>query len=283
MEETVNVQIQVSCKEVPETFALLSVNTQNQINGPGKAVITYQIVREELAESANAITQFFKSGLPVTIGMGYGSQTSPVFSGIITQQNISVSLENHTIEIICEEYSCLLESIPVPANINNLSFISSISPLLRKTGFKINIISRIKSTVAHPESLGNLFDLILSTAKLNGLNVMVKDKLITLAPADYTQEPVVSLTLGVNIMTLQAEGLTYLAANQRVADKAKESGILTCRAILHTQGSALLVPGKLTEINEAGEAFSGRAYIIRTNHTLQDGDWITIITTGLGN
>ncbi len=282
MEETVSVQIQVSAKEVPETFALYSVNTQTQINGPGKAVITYQIDLGELVDNTNAITRFFKSGLPVTISMGYGSQTSPVFSGIITQQYISVSLENHTIEIICEEYSCILESIPVPANINNQSFVSSISPLLRKNGFKLNIISRIKSVVAHPESSGNLFDLILSTAKLNGLNVLVKDKLLTLAPADYTQKPVASLTMGVNIITLQAEGLIHLAANQRAADKAQESGILTCRAILHIQGSSLAIPGKLAEINETGEAFSGKAYIIRTNQTLQNGNWLTVVTTGLG-
>lgn len=282
MEETVSVQIHVNGKEAPETFALLSVSTQTQINGPGKAVITYQIDLGELVDNTNAITRFFKSGLPVTIGIGSRGQTSPVFSGLITQQYISVSPENQTIEIICEEYSCILESIPVPANINNLSFVSSISPLLRKNGFKIHIASRIKNVVAHPESSGNLFDLILSTAKLNGLNVMLKDKLLTLAPADYIQEPVISLTMGVNIITMQAERLIHLAANQRAADKAQESGILTCRGIFHIQGSSLAVPGKLTEINEAGEAFSGKAYIVRTNHSVQNGNWLTIVTTGLG-
>ncbi len=49
------------------------------------------------------------------------------------------------------------------------------------------------------------------------------------------------------------------------------------------QGSSLVMPGNIIDMEGVGERFSGKAFVSSVNHTIKDGDWVTSVRFGLEN
>ncbi|NRQ43799.1 type VI secretion system tip protein VgrG [Rheinheimera sp. YQF-2] len=75
---------------------------------------------------------------------------------------------------------------------------------------------------------------------------------------------------------LSDAGLTGWAKAQQL-----KSALARIRGELRCQGSALLKPGVLLEVNGVGERFNGKVFVAQVRHIIADGDWISQVSFGM--
>jgi Rhs element Vgr protein len=75
---------------------------------------------------------------------------------------------------------------------------------------------------------------------------------------------------------LSSDSLSSWAKAQQL-----KSALARIRGELHCQGSALLKPGVLLEVEGVGERFNGKVYVSRVRHSIAKGDWVSQVGFGM--
>lgn len=75
---------------------------------------------------------------------------------------------------------------------------------------------------------------------------------------------------------LSSDSLSSWAKAQQL-----KSALARIRGELQCQGSALLKPGVLLEVEGVGERFNGKVYVSRVRHSIAKGDWVSQVGFGM--
>ncbi len=75
------------------------------------------------------------------------------------------------------------------------------------------------------------------------------------------------------------QGMLQSWANARIL----KSNLSKIRGTVKFQGSSLVVPGSMIELKGLGGRFNGNAYVSGVEHSIRDGNWITIASLGLSH
>ncbi|WP_075187444.1 type VI secretion system tip protein VgrG [Teredinibacter haidensis] len=152
-------------------------------------------------------------GNKVDIEVGYGSESSAIFSGIIVKHGIEIGTSTDTRLVI----ECADEAIKMTFGRKHANFISLSSGDVVKDSEVISTIvgnysgltADIETTDAELSSLVQYgatdWDFILSRAEVNNMLVISEEGKISVKTPKFTSMPILTVTYGIDIMDFRAD------------------------------------------------------------------------------
>ncbi|HEY0406173.1 MAG TPA: type VI secretion system tip protein VgrG [Pyrinomonadaceae bacterium] len=198
--------IKVEGEAIDSAFQVSSIETWNAVNRVPKAQLV--IFDGSAAESNFAISSLktFLPGNKVEISVGYHSQESIIFKGVIVKQGIEISqsqasklnvdLTDESIKMTLARKTTLFEKIKDS---------DLIGKLIANNGLAKDVAS---TNVVYEEIVqyyASDWDMMLTRAELNGFVVTVDAGKVTVKAPDTQQTAVLGVEYGDSILDLQAE------------------------------------------------------------------------------
>lgn len=186
-------------------------------------------------------------GAALVIRLGYGTDTTPVFSGIIQRQGLEIS-QNGAARLIVEATDKALAMTLARSNaiFTDTTDSAVITKLIEAAGLTANVTATSTSQPAIVQYYASDWDVMMMRAQLNAMVVVVSDGSVTVKPASTGGTPVLALTYGDSILEFQAE---MDAATQFSASALQSYAWDPATQKLSTSGSAstaVTTPGNLS-------------------------------------
>jgi Rhs element Vgr protein len=239
--ETLSVAITVNGQPLADTYSLLSVDVEREINRIpyARACIADGSIAD--ATYAASETETFLPGAQVTVSAGYGSQSGSLFSGVIVSQGIRLLPDGSTALVVtCIDKAAALTLVRDSAQYVQQKDSDIISSLIAEAGLTADVEA---TTYQHPQLLrqyASAWDFIVSRADANGMLVMVEDGTVRVRTPSF-QPPALVVRLGEAIGELDAE----LDARRQLAG-------ITSKAWSPSQQAVVTASGSEPTVNEQG-------------------------------
>jgi Rhs element Vgr protein len=205
--DLVTFTILVNGLPVGREIGIVSIAVNKEINKIpwAKIIIQDGDVATEDFEISNQ--QTFKPGNEIEIQAGYHSDESAIFKGIIVKHGIKILRDRHSLlEIECKD-----EAVKTTAGRKNKYYYDSkdadvIGDILNTYSIQSDITADT-ADATHKEVVqyySTDWDFIVTRAEVSGKLVMPDDGTIIIKKPDFTQQPIVVLQYGGNILELEA-------------------------------------------------------------------------------
>lgn len=216
--ERANFEILVNGQALGGQYGLMQLHVSSVINKIPVARITILDGDNATQDFPHSNEDIFAPGAEVQVNAGNGSDTQPVFKGIITKHGIKISgYENPTLELECRDTAVVLTGRRNNKVYNDSKDSDIIEEIIDAAGLDKDVEA---TTVTHKEMVQyncTDWDFIVTRAELNGKWVLVNQgKLEIKAPA--TGEAEVTFNFGLDTYEFEAEADVR---NQYPAVKAK--------------------------------------------------------------
>ena len=199
--------ILVEGSAIPAPGDVISIDIWQEINRIPRAKIT--ILDGNAAEQTFSISEedWFVPGKAIEIQVGYSSNETTVFSGIVTKQAIKVRPGGSSfLTVDCADPAIKLTTTPRSRYFYNVSESDVFETLINSYS---GLSAEAESTqYTHKEILqfqSTDWDFILNRAEINGYFCLADGGVIHIKPPDFTQEAVATVTYGHNLLEIDAE------------------------------------------------------------------------------
>ncbi|MEE9905197.1 MAG: type VI secretion system tip protein VgrG [Chlorobium sp.] len=199
------VAVLIDGTELPGTLHILSVSVTRELNRIPSAVLHFKDgeAAKGTFEASNAT--HFVPGKKIEVQLGYRSQNSTVFRGIIIRHSIRVRKGSGLLVVECRH-----EAVRMTSGLNSRYFIDRkdsdiMEELLDLYGLQKKVQSTapdLKEVVQYESSD---WDFLVCRAEANGRVVIAGDDKVVIGPPDTESEPVVKVSYGSTILELDAE------------------------------------------------------------------------------
>jgi Rhs element Vgr protein len=192
---------------VPATAEIVSIDIWQELNRIPRAKIT--ILDGSASEQTFAVSEedWFIPGKEIEILVGYSSDETPLFSGIVTGQTIKVRPGGNSILMV----ECADPAVKMTTKPRSKYFYDTAESDLFETlisGYS-GLTAEIEATShVHKEILqyqSTDWDFMLSRADVNGLFCLADGGTVYVASPDFSQEPAVTIAYGLNLLEMDAE------------------------------------------------------------------------------
>lgn len=192
---------------VPATAEVVSIDIWQELNRIPRAKIT--ILDGSASEQTFAVSEedWFIPGKEIEILVGYSSDETPLFNGIVTGQTIKVRPGGNSILMV----ECADPAVKMTTKPRSKYFYDTAESDLFETlisGYS-GLTAEIEATShVHKEILqyqSTDWDFMVSRADVNGLFCLADGGTIYVASPDFSQEPAVTIAYGLNLLEMDAE------------------------------------------------------------------------------
>lgn len=162
----------------------------------------------------------FAPGASVSISVGYASEQTPLFSGIVVRHGVKIGSGNDSRLVVeCRDQAAKMTIGRKNANYVDQKDSEIISTLIGAHGLSADVQA---TSVQHPELVQfycNDWDFMLARADVNGLLVNVAQGKVSVKPPSVSGSAVLSVGWGTDLMAFEADmdARTQLASVQAVS------------------------------------------------------------------
>lgn len=199
--------VKVNGNAVPDTMNVFAIIVEQFANRIPLAKITLLDGDPSEGQFSTSSSSLFVPGTPITIEAGYDSTNQTIFSGIVTQQSLSVTdTMGSMLEVECRD-----TAIKMTVGRKSLSFTNKkdsdiISSVIGNySGLSASVTATTTEWPQQVQYYATDWDFILSRAEANGLIVTVVNGKVTVAPPDANTSPVLTATYGDSIYEFTAD------------------------------------------------------------------------------
>ena len=260
-----------SDQEVSGRIQILDITVYKELNK-----IPFAVIR--LADGSAADSDFpignsgeFALGKSIDIQLGYSADDQSVFRGIIIANSHVVNSNQTTLNLTCKHETVKMTVSKKNRHFNELKDNEIVENILQE-----NVLSDfdIPSFGSSHEQLlqANVsdWDFILSRIDSNGMASRVKDTTFSIFKPDPSQDPILTLTFGVDIIAMRTESDIRSQSTSVKAvswDYANQSLLETEGADLSGASPGNIQPSDLAAIN--GQEYEIKTPVMLTNEALQ--------------
>ncbi|WP_034292917.1 type VI secretion system tip protein VgrG [Herbaspirillum sp. RV1423] len=228
---------------IANTIGVISVEISKAVNRIPTARIS--ILDGDMPDDDFPVSDMdvFAPGKQIVINAGYGSQTKPIFQGVVVRHGIKITGSNEArLQIECKHKAVSLTIGRKNANYVNLKDSDIISQLVSPCGVSADVTA---TTTQHKEIVqyySSDWDFIVARAEANGFLVVPDDSSIIVKAPQTSVAAVLKVTYGTDLMSFQADidartqlqsvmGAAWDPATQAVVQQTASP------AALYTQGN----------------------------------------------
>ncbi|MDX1636322.1 MAG: type VI secretion system tip protein VgrG [Balneolaceae bacterium] len=244
--------ILIDGEEIPNTVELYSMDIWHELNRIPRAKLS--ILDGSAADETFEVSSedWFLPGNEIEIQIGYRSEESTIFTGIVTGQSIKVRANGNSILMVeCADPAVKLTTIPKSRYFYDsaenevfetiIGSYSGLTPDTDPTGYVQKELLQFQSTD---------WDFLISRAEVNGMFCLADGGTIAIKEPDFTQDPAATVSYGNNLLEIDAEidGTSQLGGVKSVSwDYSKKEPSETDAA-----SASPVTPGNLTSGDISG-------------------------------
>jgi Rhs element Vgr protein len=190
-----------------DSVKVISVDVVKAINKIASATLVIQDGDMPTKDFTVSNTDDFKPGNTIEVSVGYDSDESVIFKGVIVSHGISITGQNESKLVI----ECKDQAIAMTIARKNVNYIKQKDSDIITTliGNYSTLKSDVDSTTTKYEELVQFnctdWDFLLSRAEITGLVVLVDDNKVTVQAPDTSGSAVLTVTYGEDLMEFIAD------------------------------------------------------------------------------
>jgi Rhs element Vgr protein len=204
--DLVTATILVNGAEVNTSYQLLSIDVTKAVNRVSTAVLTF--LDGDPAEESFPISDSgdFIPGAAVTVKAGYHSDEEVIFDGIVIRHCMKMREGKNAVLVVeCKDAAIKMTIGRNNAIYENLTDSDIIGQIISRHGLS----KKVDSTSYENKELVQYYctdwDFIVSRAEVNSMVVLTDQNTITVTKPDSSQSPVLDLTYGHSILSMEIE------------------------------------------------------------------------------
>ena len=215
--DVVTAVIMVDGDEISGIYEVLAVTVVREVNRIPTAIVHLKDGEAARQTFAASDADLFVPGKEIEIQLGYRSQNTSVFKGIIIRHGIKVRSGNSMLVIECRDAAERLAHSRKSSYFSDEKDSDIMESILGAAGLESNVAS-LDSDVGQLVQFDSTdWDWIVCRAEAHGCVVIVDDGLVSVARPDGQSEPPVAVTFGTTLMELDVE------TDARVQDSTVEA------------------------------------------------------------
>ncbi|NTW49345.1 MAG: type VI secretion system tip protein VgrG [Chlorobiales bacterium] len=199
------VAVLIDGTEVPGTLQVLSVSVTRELNRIPSAVLHFMDGEASKATFQVSNAAHFIPGKKIDVQLGYRSQNTSVFKGIVIKHIIKVRKGTSLLIVECRH-----EAVKMTTGLNSRYYTDKkdsdiMEELLGIYGLQKDVKATkpdLKEVVQYESSD---WDFLVCRAEANGYVVQVQDDKVVIGPPDTSTSPVVKVSYGSTLLELDAE------------------------------------------------------------------------------
>jgi Rhs element Vgr protein len=190
---------------IPDTYGITNISITQEIDRIAQAQITVKDGNPstQLFEIADATT--FQTGNTIEIALGYATETTTIFSGVVTKQSIKVDDGGTTFQVTCKDP--LVEATKTRSTVVLTDSLDS--DAISQIAENLGVDSSITATTVSKEKIiqynATDWDFIVSRAQRNGMTVVTDNGTLVVSAITNDDTPALELQYGVDIIEMDLE------------------------------------------------------------------------------
>jgi Rhs element Vgr protein len=204
--DLVSVEVLVKGSQIPDEYVIAGIEINLEVNKIASAVVELldgNPSEEDFAISSSAV---FVPGDELSIKVGYQTDSTEIYKGIIVSHRIKVGRSQHSKLIV----KCYDKSLKMTTHRKNAYFLESkdsdvINTLIGNAGLSKEVES---TAYQHKEIIqynATDWDFMLTRAEMNGLIVLTQNGKVLVKKPDTSGSAAISLTYGTDIHTVDLD------------------------------------------------------------------------------
>lgn len=199
------IAILVDGNDISGQLHLLSVAVEKELNRIPKAVLHFQDGEASQANFALSSADSFIPGKEIDIQLGYRSQNTSVFKGIVIKHSIKVRKNGSVLIVECRDKAVRMTGVQKNRYHTDKKDSDIIEELIGTYGLQHNVTATQPDLKEVVQYNATDWDFILCRAEANGQLVVVEDGALTIAAPNLSANPTLTLGFGSTLLELDAE------------------------------------------------------------------------------
>jgi Rhs element Vgr protein len=192
-------------QEVPREYQVLSIVIDKSVNRIPAATL---VIRDGEASSQSfpvSDTDYFIPGKRIEIKAGYQGIEDLVFKGVVVTHSLKVREQKSMLLVYCKDKAFKMTLSPQNRYFREQSDSDVLDDVISQAGLSADVESTTETRDEVVQYNCTDWDFILTRADAIGKICLVEDGEIKIAEPDLTQESVLNLEYGANLLTFDAE------------------------------------------------------------------------------
>lgn len=199
------VAVLIDGAEIPGQYPVLSVSVSRELNRIPTALLQFKDGEASRAEFAASNTELFIPGKSIEIQLGYRSQNSTVFKGIIVKHSLKLRKNESVLILDCRHPAVKMTSGFDSRYYNDMKDSDIIEELLGLHELPNDVENTQPDLKEVVQFEASDWDFLLCRAEANGFVVVAGDDRIKIGKPEIGGEAIVQLRYGATLLELDAE------------------------------------------------------------------------------
>jgi phage protein D len=191
--------------QIDEKFRVESVTIDSELNKVPHAsisIIDGNVPKQNMPASNESC---FWPGAKIKIECGYGTSAETLFNGLIVKQATQISGKSSSIQLTCKEEILKMNSYETATTFENMTESDIMKKLISENGSKVKDIEETEDDSEKLQFQISNWKYLLSLASKNALLVNVEPSGVSAQPIKPQDDPVITLTYGVDIESFSSD------------------------------------------------------------------------------
>lgn len=267
--------------EISSGIHVLSIGVSREFNRIPSATIHIQDGEAAAATFKQSNADTFIPGKKIEIKLGYRSQESTVFKGIIIKQSLKIRSSGSFLIVECRDEAIKMTLGSRSKYYTDKKDSDIIEEIIARHGLKkdVNATTPDLKEIVQFESTD--WDFIMCRAEANGYFVMVDDGMVNVKRPDVGQEAIVTATFGATMLELDVEmdarlqpkgrkAYSWNATDQEVIEAEAKTPTTTNNGNLTPEDLATALSQEVHDLRHGGKMSSAELQVWADAQLLRD-------------
>ena len=193
-------------KQISDEYSVISVSVKREIGKIPTASLTLIDGDMPKGEFNAGNSKDFIPGREIEIRAGYGVAKTIIFKGLVIRHSLSISRSNSVnLSVECKDKAVKMTKCRKQVRHQGDTDKVILSKLIKNHGLEPDVSNTVKSCNPTSQNDATDWDYLLIRAEANGLQVMVTDGKVQLAPVKKKGSPVMTVRYGYNLYSFSAK------------------------------------------------------------------------------
>lgn len=199
------VAILVDGQEISGEFHVLSISVSREINRIPAATLQIQDGEPSKATFAASNTEHFIPGKQIDIQLGYRSQNTSVFKGVVIRSGIKIRKQGTVLNVECRGAAIKMTQAPRSRYFIDRKDSELIEELIDAHALKKQVETTGPALKQVVQFHATDWDFMVCRAEANGLVVIAEDQNVSVSKPAMNDSPVVQIAYGSTVLELDCE------------------------------------------------------------------------------
>jgi len=257
------VVILVEGKEISGEFQVLAVTVSRELNRIPTANIQLEDGEPSKGTFAVSNTDYFIPGKHIEIQLGYRSQNTSVFKGVITKQGIKIRKNGNVLNLDCRHDAIKMTVGNKSRYYINMKDSDIMEQIIGSHALQKNVEATTPALKEVVQFDSTDWDFLLCRAEANGQVILVEDAKVSIVKPAVNNSPVVQIVYGSTVIELDAEidarwqsksikATSWSASDQAIVNADAKEPTTTNSGNLLPADLAQVLGGEVHEIRHGG-------------------------------